>query len=185
MGCDIEEFKKIVIESQKNNTYKFALAKFLLDYSKQCSVVEDTKIEYKVIAKAFLDYYWKQVCEYNLMQVSTNQNTPMVVTIIKNYCNRTNIDKNEIIREIANDCLKDVIPRFQYTNDTFYRHYHELQYKSYKMPSEDMRYIYLFKESIEFFKKNYEELNIEVVDEWKNFLEKFNGDLDFEFFKDI
>ena len=100
------------------------------------------------------------------MQVSINQNTPIVVTIIQNYCNQTNIDRDEIIREIANKCFKDVIPRFQYTNNTFYRHYHELQHKRYKMPSNDMRYIYLFKESIELFRENYEELNVEVVEEW-------------------
>jgi len=183
MGCDIEEFRKIVLKSRKNNSYKFALAKFLLDYSKQCSIVEDKKIDYKVIAKAFLEYYWKQVCEYNLMQVSINQNTPIVVTIIQNYCNQTNIDRNEIIREIANKCFKDVIPRFQYTNNTFYRHYHQLQHKSYKMPPDDMRYIYLFKESIELFRENYEELNVEVVEEWGRFLEKINGKLEFELFR--
>jgi len=50
------------------------------------------------------------------------------------------------------------------------------------MPPDDMRYIYLFKESIELFRENYEELNVEVVEEWGRFLEKINGKLDFEFF---
>jgi len=57
----IGKFRKIIFQSKKNNTYKFALAKFLLDYSKKCKEIENKKIDYKVIAKAFLDYYWCQV----------------------------------------------------------------------------------------------------------------------------
>ncbi len=97
----IKEFKKIITKSKKNNTYKFTLAKFLLDYSKECEIIEDKKIDYMEIAKYFLDYYWVQVCKYNIKQVSKNQNTPVVVTIIKDYCDRDKIDKNEILKEIA------------------------------------------------------------------------------------
>ena len=187
MGCDIEEFRKTVSKIRKNNSYKFALAKFLLDYSnsKECEAIEDKKIDYKVIANAFLCYYWKQVCLYDIKQVSDNQNQPIIITIIKEYCNRDKIDKNKIVREIEKQCFKDVIPRFQYNNGTFYRHYHELQGGSYKMPSENERYIYLFKESIACFRDNYESLNGEVIEEWERFLEKFNGDLDLSFFEKI
>jgi len=167
---NIEEFRKIITKSKKNNTYKFVLAKFLLDYSKECEVIEDKKIDYMVIAKYFLDYYWIQVCKYDIKQVSKNQNTPMVVTIIKDYCDRDNIDKNEIIKEIAQKCFKDVIPRFQYKNSTFYTHYHEVQNKGYKMPPDDKRYIYLFKKSIEIFRDNYELLSDEVLGELERFL---------------
>ena len=180
MSCDIEEFRKIILKGRKYNSYKFALAKFLLDYSKQCIVVEDKKIDYKVIADAFLDYYWEQVCKRDIKQVSDKQNIPFIVKIIKDYCNRKDIDKNEIIKEIAKECFKDVIPRFQYNNGTFYQHYHELQGGNYRMPSDDKRYIYLFKESIALFRDNYELLNGEVIEEWERFLEKFNGDLDFK-----
>jgi len=37
-----------------------------------------------------------------------------------------------------------------------------------------------YKESIELFRENYEELNVEVVEEWGRFLEKINGKLDFK-----
>jgi len=171
----IEKFRKIIFKSKKNNTYKFALAKFLLDYSKKCEEIENKKIDYKVIAKDFLDYYWCQVCDYKIRQVSINNNKPLVVTIIEDYCDKNEIDKNEIIREIEKSCFKDVIPRFQYTNGTFYEHYHEWQESNYKMPHEDKRYIYLFKESIEFFKDNYELLNAELIEEWNRFLERVNG----------
>ena len=72
MSCDIEEFRKIILKGRKYNSYKFALAKFLLDYSNsnKCEEVEDKKIDYRVIANAFLDYYWEQVCKKDIKQVS-------------------------------------------------------------------------------------------------------------------
>ena len=182
MSCDIEEFRKIIFKGRKYNSYKFALAKFLLDYSKECIVIEDKKIDYLVIANAFLEYYWEQVCKKDIKQVSDKQNIPFVVKIIKDYCNRKYIDKSGIIKEIAKECFKDVIPRFQYNNGIFYQHYHELHRGNYKMPPDDKRYIYLFKESIAFFRDNYELLNGEVIEEWERFLEKFNDGFDFKLF---
>jgi len=41
MNNSIEEFRKIISKGKKNNTYKFALAKFLLDYSKECQEIKD------------------------------------------------------------------------------------------------------------------------------------------------
>jgi hypothetical protein len=174
MNNNIEEFRKIISKSKKNNTYKFALAKFLLDYSKECQEIKDTKIEYRVIAQYFLDYYWEQVCKHNIKQVSSNQNTPIVVTIIQDYCDKESINRGEIVQEIAKKCFKDVIPRFQYQNGTFYRHYHEVQNRGYKMPLDEKRYICLFKESIELFRDNYEVLCDEVLGELERFLGKSN-----------
>ena len=179
MNNSIEEFRKIISKGKKNNTYKFALAKFLLDYSKECQEIKDTKIEYRVIAKYFLDYYWEQVCKHNIKQVSSNQNTPIVVTIIQDYCDKESINRSEIVKEIAQKCFKDVIPRFQYQNGTFYRHYHEVQNRGYKMPLDEKRYICLFKESIELFRDNYEMLSDEVLGELERFLRKSNSEVDF------
>ena len=90
-----------------------------------------------------------------------------------NYCDKESINRSEIVKEIAQKCFKDVIPRFQYQNGTFYRHYHEVQNRGYKMPLDEKRYICLFKESIELFRDNYEVLCDEVLGELEKFLDRY------------
>lgn len=59
-------FIHIISKGKKDNTYKFALAKFLLDYSLKLQDIEDTKIYYDEISEAFLKYYWFQECKYKI-----------------------------------------------------------------------------------------------------------------------
>ena len=56
-------FMHIITQSSKDNTYKFAFARFLLEY-----VENETKKEVplKKIAKGFLKYYWPQICNSKL-----------------------------------------------------------------------------------------------------------------------
>ncbi len=47
MNYDLEQlFIHVISQSAKANTYKFALAKCLLDYSKNTKIIKDTKISY-------------------------------------------------------------------------------------------------------------------------------------------
>jgi hypothetical protein len=59
----------------KDNTYKFALARFLVDYAYhlddtyvKTNLEYDTNeiIEFTTIAKFFLEYYWHQICKYTI-----------------------------------------------------------------------------------------------------------------------
>lgn len=65
-----EEFEQILMNilnlSTKDTTYKFAFARFLLDYSME--YVGKTHVEFTTIAEYFLKYYWIQECKSKLNQ---------------------------------------------------------------------------------------------------------------------
>lgn len=61
-------FNSIVDRGVKDNTYKFALTKFLLDYARENELSGTKTITYSVIAENFLEYYWFQECKYKLKQ---------------------------------------------------------------------------------------------------------------------
>ena len=80
-------FISIVSKGAKSNTYKFALAKFLLDYSKSQKLKEqDYQITYNEIATKFLEYYWFQECKYKFKQDFNKEKMPVVIRIIQKYC---------------------------------------------------------------------------------------------------
>ena len=184
-------FISIIDKSTKDNTYKFALAKFLLDFSKETSPREgDFIISYTDIASKFLEYYWYQECKYKLKQDFKIKRMPTIIRIIRKYCGESYIPesynkyfenrkdmKESMIREIELSCLQDVIPRFQSKNNfTFYKHFHTLdpQGKKYRKPPKDRRYIILSKEGYGFFRENHAKLNKILVYAWAKFLEKTN-----------
>ena len=180
-------FIKIISKGKKSNTYKFALAKFLLDYSNKANI-EDIEIFYDEIAEAFLQYYWLQECRYKIKQDFTKNSQPEVIRIIREHCGTYYIPssyekyfenkeekKLEIIKEISNKCFKDVIPRFQENENKFYKHNHsKLASGNYKMPKTEDRYILFSEEAIKFCKKNYKLLYKALILEWAKFLEKTN-----------
>jgi 5-methylcytosine-specific restriction endonuclease McrA len=182
-----ELFIHIISKGKKDNTYKFALAKFLLDYSLKLQIVEDTKIYYDEISEAFLKYYWFQECKYKIKQDFKQSSQPVVITIIQNFCGtdyipdsyenyfKKNQFKNKLIRELEKKCLNDVIPRFQPDeHNNFYSHNHEKSNKKYKIPSNNDKFIILQKNSILFLRNNYELLHKALILEWAKFLEKTN-----------
>ena len=182
-----ELFIHIISKGKKDNTYKFALAKFLLDYSFKIEKIEDTKIYYDEISEAFLKYYWFQECKYKIKQDFKQSSQPVVITIIQNYCGSDYIPysyekifnknqfKNDLIKEIEKKCLNDVIPRFQPDEYNYlYKHNHIKSNKKYNIPSNENKFILLEKDSILFFKNNYELLHKALILEWAKFLEKTN-----------
>ncbi len=82
----LSTFLQSISRGIKDNTYKFALAKFLLDFSNHSSFEHDETISYKEIAKKFLEYYWYQECKYKLKQDFKIQRTLVVLSIIRQYC---------------------------------------------------------------------------------------------------
>jgi len=79
-------FNSIVSQSVKDNTYKFALTKFLLDYVHENEESNICQISYNEIAEKFLEYYWFQECKYKLKQDFKVERMPMVIRIIRKYC---------------------------------------------------------------------------------------------------
>ncbi len=124
-----EDFFHILVKDKKDNTYKFALARFLLDYVSKFSSntdFSDKQIEYKEIAESFLKYYWNQIVLYKLKQDFKVEKKPKIVTLIEDktkeitefyepfFNNKKNHKfKEDLIKNITQNCLMDVIPRFQ------------------------------------------------------------------------
>lgn len=86
-------FNSILTKGKKDNTYKFALAKFLIDYSHGLdeNYIDDKikgkqteTIEFSLIAKSFLKYYWHQICKYKIKQNYNPEKLPLVVQITQN-----------------------------------------------------------------------------------------------------
>jgi len=183
-------FNSIVSQSVKDNTYKFALTKFLLDYSHESRQMGVSLISYNEIAEKFLEYYWFQECKYKFKQDFKVERMPIVIRIIRRYCGEDYIPesyekyfedkkalKNTMVNEIERGCLQDVIPRLQPKNTfSFYQHFHTLSLtgRKYRLPPKDKRYIEVTEEAYQFFKNNYYELSKLLIYEWAKFLEKTN-----------
>ena len=182
-------FTSIVSKGAKSNTYKFALAKFLLDYAKSQKLKEqDYQISYTEIATKFLEYYWFQECKYKFKQDFNKDKMPVVIGIIQKHCGTEYISdsyekyfqkrkelQKKMISEIEKRCLNDVIPRFQPPEQQdYYRHFHSRgkDAKSYKTSSE--KYIVLNTQALKFLKEENEILLKILVLEWAKFLEKTN-----------
>jgi hypothetical protein len=58
-------FMHIISQSRRDNTYKLAFARFLLEYAQSET---KTKVNFETIAKYFLKYYWPQICNSKLFQ---------------------------------------------------------------------------------------------------------------------
>ena len=88
-----QNFISILSKGAKSNTYKFALARFLLDYTIRFEsnyienkILNNEKefVSYQDIANAFLRYYWHQECRYRVRQNYDAEKLPSVISIIRN-----------------------------------------------------------------------------------------------------
>ena len=180
-------FNSIITKGKENSTYKFALARFLIDYSYALdeayigNSVADNKTEainLSVIAKAFLKYYWHQICKYKIKQNYNTEKLPLIVKIMHDVFGRKYIPErfesmpkekiSDAEKEILRRCLLGVIPRFQNipegakvsSKKIFYVH--------------DKHFIYVKPAALKFFRENYSLLSKAIILEWARFLEKIN-----------
>lgn len=181
------EFIHSVSKSNKDNTYKLALAKFLLDFAHENKVTADIEINYSTIAEAFLKYYWFQECKYKFKQDSKTNDDPAVIKAIRKYCGTEYIHetyekyfeenkhlKIKIKNEITTNGFKDVIPRFQSGHDLFYIHTHSISDNGKRFRASETKSIVLRKEGHSFLKQNYVLLNHLTLFEWAKFIESRN-----------
>ena len=79
-------FNSIMTKGAKTNTYKFALAKFMLEYtdkfteSQLLNMADNNQsatVDYSDTAMEFLKYYWHQECKYRIRQNSDPRQTPI------------------------------------------------------------------------------------------------------------
>lgn len=125
-------FNFILTKVKKDNTYKFALARFLIDYAHgldesyiktKLEANEKEIIAFSIISKAFLKYYWHQICKYKIRQNYNMEKLPLIVQILQEIFGKEYIpesfqsmDKSKIKiaeKQIERKYFLEVIPRFQ------------------------------------------------------------------------
>ena len=92
-----------IMSSRKNNTYKFALARFLLEYSQDH---DDLQVRYSKIAQYFMKCYWMQECKYKLRQGPAKQ-TPEVISIIRKEFDRSYYPQTDLDQDKAKGAAED------------------------------------------------------------------------------
>jgi 5-methylcytosine-specific restriction endonuclease McrA len=180
-------FNSIITKGRKDNTYKFALARFLVEYSYQLDnqYIENNirlnkteAIYFATIARAFLKYYWHQICKYKIRQNFNTEKLPLIVQIIHKYFGTQYIPESfdsmpkgliaASERMIEKRCFQEVIPRFQNilegTTVTSRRVFYDYNNRS----------IFVKPLALKFFKDNYSLLLKAILFEWSKFLEKIN-----------
>ena len=132
------KFVAIITRGQKNNTYKFALARSILGYiGKNETIIQkniennkNTEIKYSIFADDFLRYYWYQY-KFKIRQSHNVNDAPSIIQILedeifgKEY-RPENFEKvSEKLKENARELalkkvfgkekqkLSQVVPRFQ------------------------------------------------------------------------
>jgi hypothetical protein len=182
-------FNSIITKGRKDNTYKFALARFLVEYSYGQDIENKIRnnemivIKYSIIAKSFLKYYWHQICKYKIRQNYNLDKLPLIVQIIqcifgRDYIpdsfesmHRGKIEKAE--KEISRKCFREVVPRFQNIL-TGIRSSSQHVFYEY---NENEGQINLKPRAAKYFKENYPLLLKTITLEWAKFLEKINNGL--------
>jgi 5-methylcytosine-specific restriction endonuclease McrA len=186
------KFISILTKGSKSNTYKFALARFLLDHShkRDSSYI----VSFRDIAKKFLKYYWHQECKYRIRQNYDPKKIPSVVQVIRQVFEEEMVDgyipdyfenmprekiknaEEEIKKSVFGSGKKSqVVPRFQRLRgqppDRNLHRHGTGDFYDYDIPSGQLE---IKPEALSFFKNNYNVLTKAVFLEWSRFLEKIN-----------
>ena len=196
MTDDVELRRKFITilskQTSKSNTYKFALARFLLDHSHKRD--SSSTVSFQDIAKKFLKYYWHQECKYRIRQNYDPKKIPSVVQVIRDVFKEEMVDgyipdyfekmpqekiknaEEEIRKRVFGSGKKSqVVPRFQrLKGQPPDRNLHIRgtgDFYDYDVPSGQLE---IKPEALSFFSKNYDVLTKAVFLEWSRFLEKIN-----------
>lgn len=182
-------FMSVVKESGKNNTYKFALALFLLEHSRDNP--GSCEVEYEKVARCFLKYYWSHVCKSKLRQGPKNQ-VPVIIKIIKDEfrddvypldfecLEDSEPDKfKRCTDKIMKKCFDDVVPRFQWVGGRKQLVFYKYKAKEYHDSARNEKVCLDTKMQIneaaaEFFRNNFDQLYNSVILGWVKFLESKN-----------
>ena len=184
-----QKFISILTQGNKDNTYKFALAKALLEYCGDNTSTINSNISYKYLADKFLKYYWYQECKFRMKQNFKVKSTPMVIQAIRDVFGENSpgsfkqikledkkVAQKKILKTVfghAKSKTSLVVPRFQ--NIRIGNSVE--QYKIFYDYDDDEQVIHLKPEAFTFFKKNYGLLSMAVLSEWAKYLERVNQSL--------
>jgi len=190
------DFIHILTQGKKSNTYKFAFARFLLDFTNSIELkkIEQLKQENKLvdvtyaeIAKYFLEYYWHQEFHSKIRQNFETDKKPWIIKILREYFKQGEYighsfkkikekEPESILKaekKIKEKCFAEVVPRFQNIaigNKTKLR-------ETFYILCEQENKIRIKPQALLFFRQFYPLLLNTVILEWAKFLEKINKNL--------
>ncbi|CAI9832282.1 putative HNH endonuclease [Nitrosopumilaceae archaeon] len=182
-------FLEIIQKGKKNNDYKFALARFLINYD------GDAHVKYETIARGFFKYYY-YLHKEKLKHAPDPTSKLRVIQEFKKYISDEkfpkyyyeDLDQRELeskevkscINGIVENGLHNVIRRFQETgkakhgevvNGPFYR----FRISDGNLERLDLEYgIFITSDARNYFKRNKRVMESTTVCEWSRFLEGFN-----------
>ena len=194
-------FLSILSRGSKANTYKFALARAILEYchgdprgAGREGEEEDRqsvlRIPYEYLADKFLRYYWHQEYVLHMRQNYDEKHVPHAITKLKDVFEKKNMPVDySLLKESDKDrarklILKNVfgharsktsivVPRFQRIPVGN----RTVEVRSFYDYDDDEQAITLKPEAFEFFQKYYRLLSKAVLVEWTRFLEPINPTL--------
>ena len=177
-------FVRIIRHGKKDTTYKFALARAMLDHCKKNKFNENITIQYKDLASLFLKYYWHQGLRFKIKQ-NFKSNEPNMITIVreifkddkkKQFRKIDPVKKKKaidlILEEVFGDPKKKknvVIPAFHRVKGSSEAIFYDYD--------EKLKCITLKPGVAQFFCKNYYVLLMTTIAGWAKFLEKANHSL--------
>lgn len=128
-----EDFANILDHSPKDNTYKFAFARFLLEYCKADN--PDPHVPFSTIAEYFLKYYWYHHCKAKFWMSARHQKRPPEIVQILDkhftlayypeeyeelttkYKDKYKIQLDRAVADITKKCFTIVTWKFQNENN--------------------------------------------------------------------
>ena len=194
-----KSFLSILSHGSKVSTYKFALARAILEYCQGNYRSADRdeaegeqsalRIPYEYLADKFLRYYWYQECVLHMRQSYGTkhalrtmtelkgvfgENTPSDYSLLK----KKDVERARklILRNVfghARSTTSIVVPAFQKVPVGN----RKVEVRSFYDYDDDEQAITLRPEAFEFFQKNYTLLSKAVLIEWTKFLEPLNPTL--------
>ncbi|MDI1495487.1 MAG: HNH endonuclease [Cenarchaeum symbiont of Oopsacas minuta] len=194
-------FLNILTQGAKDNTYKFALARFLLEYSKSIDkdvllkhVKNDTPyiIDYKKIAHEFLKYYWSQEFRYRFKQNFHNRKTPLIIKTLRNIFGNVYIPESfekysqestnfENIKQAEKIIMRGMFGTRESKTSNVIPRFQKIRFGNkfiqnnifYEFDDHDKQ-ISVNPNAMLFFNNNYPFLFKTTILEWAGFLEKIN-----------
>ena len=189
-------FAGIIKSGRKDNTYKFALARALLDYCHRNRESGGPRlaVPYRLLAMSFAEYYWRLDRVFKLEQVPPTKRTPAAVSAVRRvpladpavlYLDLDSADRKKIedviMRQVFGHASKKtslVVPRFQ--NVACGPGRGGARWKVTPNPifyeySDDDQVIRLLPEAYDFFRDYYYTLMWVVLDGWAEFIRKSNS----------
>ncbi len=184
-------FMKIMTSTRKDNTYKFALARALLDYCREsdAKIPRTYDIPYGYLSSKFLKYYWHQICKFKMKQDFHTKRTPMVVQAIESVFDKKtvgNFDKlnQDHIQKAEEKILKTVFGSARSKKGVVVSKFQKImngrtaeERKIFYTYDDVEQKIVLKPQAFEFFQKYDAMLSKVVTLEWTKFLERANTSL--------